>query len=84
MVTRKLEQETGLLDSASAIRFAIGSTVLPFWVFPGWHGPVELVTIVNRSVETVTSQHHTEHRGRPAIVTSHNGRYLVLISYLYQ
>jgi len=37
MVTRKLEFETELPDLESAIRFAIGSTVPPFWVFPGWH-----------------------------------------------
>jgi len=63
----------------------IGSTVPPFWVFLGWHfaysernGPVWLVNVVNGSVGTVTSQHHTEHRGRLAIVTFHNGRYLVI------
>jgi len=28
-------------------------------------------------VGTVTSRHHTGHRGVPATVTSHNGRYLV-------
>jgi len=71
MVTRKLEYETGLPDSESAITFAIGSTVLPFWVFPGWHfahsdrnGPVGLVNVVNGSVLTVTRWHHTGHRGR--------------------
>jgi len=37
MVTRKLEWEAGLPNSESAIRSAIGSTVLPFWVFPGRH-----------------------------------------------
>jgi len=73
-----------LPDSESAIGFAIGSTVPPFWVFPGWHfarsdrnGPVWLVNVVNGSVGTVTSRHHTGHRGEPAIVTSHNVRYLV-------
>jgi len=78
-------EETPLRDSESAIRFAIGSTVPPFWVFPGWHfahsdrnGPVGLVNVVNGSVGTVTSRHHTGHRGGPAIVTSHNGRYLVI------
>jgi len=57
--------------------------VPPFWVFPIWHvahsdrkGPVGLV---NGSVGTVTSRQHTGHRGGPAIVTSHNGRYLVFI-----
>jgi len=70
-------------DSESAIRFAIGSTVLPFWVFPGWqtarNGSVGLVNVVYGSVGTVTSRHHTGHRGGPAIVTSHNGRNLVII-----
>jgi len=85
MVTRKLEVESGLPDSESAIRFAIGSTVPPFWVFPGCHfahsdrnGPVGLVNVVNGSVGTVTSRHHTGHRGGPAIVTSQHGRYLVV------
>jgi len=41
------------------------------------NGPVGLVNIVNGSVGTVTSRHHTGHRSRPAIVTSHNGRHLV-------
>jgi len=80
VVTRKLEYETELPDSESAI----GSTVPPFWVFLRRHfdhadrnGPVGLV---NGSVGTVTSRHHTGHRGGPAaIVTSHNGRYLVQI-----
>jgi len=74
----------GTWASRFRIRFAIGSTVLPFWVLLGWHfvhsdrnGPVWLVNVVNGSVETVTSRHHTGHRGGPAIVTSHNGRYLV-------
>jgi len=77
--TGKLEQETGLPDSESAVRFAIGSTVQPFWVFTGWHfvhsdrnGPVGLVNVVNGSVGTVISRHHTGHRGGPAIVTSHS------------
>jgi len=54
MVTMKREYERGLPDSEFAIRFAIGSMVLPFWVFPGWHftrsdrhGPVGLVDVVN-------------------------------------
>jgi len=58
--------------------------VPPFWVFQGWHsarsdrnGPGGLVSVVNGSVGTVTSRHHTGHSGGPAIVTSHNGRYLV-------
>jgi len=42
------------------------------------NGPVGLVNAVNGSVGTVTSRHHTGHHGGPAIVTSHNGRYLVL------
>jgi len=49
-------------------------------MFSGWHfahsdrnRPVGFVTVVHGSV---TSQH----RGGPAIVTSHNGRYLVLSS----
>jgi len=57
-----------------------------FWVFPGWHfahsdrnRSVGLVNVVTGSVETVTSRHHTGHRGGPAIVTSHHGRYLILI-----
>jgi len=85
MVTRKLKQKTELPDSESAIRFLIRSTVLPFWVFSGWHlahsdrnGPVGLVNVVNGSVGTVTSRHHTGHRGGPASVTSHNRRYIVL------
>jgi len=55
---RKLEWETGLPGPESVIRFAIGSTVPPFWVFPGWHfahsergGSVSLVNVVNGSVE---------------------------------
>jgi len=74
-----------LPDSESAIRFAIGSTVSPFWVFPGWHfthsernGPIGLVNVLNGSVGTVTSRHHTGRRGGPAIVSSHNGRYIVV------
>jgi len=31
MFTRKLEYELGLFNSESAIRFAVGSTILPFW-----------------------------------------------------
>jgi len=83
-VTRKLEQKSWLPDSESAIRFVIGSMYPPFWVFPGWHfthsdriGPVGLVNVVNGSVGTVTSWQHTGHRGGPAIVTSHHGRYHV-------
>jgi len=30
MVAKKLEQETGIADSESAIKFTIGSTVPPF------------------------------------------------------
>jgi len=33
MVTVKFEQEIGILASESAISFATGSTVLPFWAF---------------------------------------------------
>jgi len=84
MVTRKVEYETGLPDSEYAIRFAMGSMGLPFWVFPGWHlahsdrnGPVGLVNVVNGSVGTITSRHNTGHRGGPAIITSHDGRYHV-------
>jgi len=54
------------------------------WVFLGWHfahsdrnGLVGLVNVVNGSVGTVTSQHHTGHCGGPAIATSNKGRYLV-------
>jgi len=39
--------------------------------------PVVLVNVVNGSVGTVTTRHHTGHRGGPAIIASHNGRYLV-------
>jgi len=35
MITWKLEYESGLPDSESATRFAIGSTVPPFLVFLG-------------------------------------------------
>jgi len=35
MVTMKREKELGLLDSEPVIRFAIRSTVSPFWVLPG-------------------------------------------------
>jgi len=77
--TKKLEYKTGLPDSESAIRFPIGSLV---YAIPGWHfthsdrnGPVGLV---NGSVRTVTSRHHTGHHGGPAIITSHNRGYLVL------
>jgi len=38
---------------------------------PGDVFPVGLVNVVNGSVGTVTSRHHTGHRGGPAIVTSH-------------
>jgi len=76
------QRETCLVDSESVIRFAIGSTVVPFWMFPGWrftrsdrNGPVGLVNVANGSVGTVTSRHHTRHR----IVISHNGRYLLLV-----
>jgi len=75
MVTQKLEWETGLPVSESAIRFVIGSTVLPF---PCWHfahldrnGPVGLVNVLNGSVGIVTSWQHTGHRGGLAIVTLH-------------
>jgi len=81
MVTRKREWELGLPDSESAIRFAIGNTFPPSWVFPGRHfahpdrnGPVGLVTVVTRSVGTVPGRQHTVRRGGPAIVTSHYGR----------
>jgi len=77
MVTMKHKYEFGLPDSESAIRFAIGSTVPPLWVFPGWHlthsdrsGSVGLVNVVNGSVGTVTSRHRTGQSGGPAIVTS--------------
>jgi len=75
----KREQKLGLLDSEAAIRFVIGSTVPPFWALSGWHfahsdrnGLVGLVNVMNGSVGTVASRHHTGHRGEPAIVTSHN------------
>jgi len=59
MVTRKVEWESGLPDSESAIRFMIGSTVAPFWVFPDWqfaHSDRSgAVGLVNGSVGTVTS-----------------------------
>jgi len=59
MVTRKLEWETGLSDSESATRFAIGSTVPPVWLFPGWHFAHSdrngAVGLVNGSVGTVTN-----------------------------
>jgi len=36
------------------------------------------LNVVDRSVgTTITSWHHTGHRGRPAIITSHNRRYFV-------
>jgi len=61
-------------DSRSEVRFC------HFGVFPGWHfahsdrnGPAGLVNVVNSSVGTVTSRHHTGYRGDPAIVTSHDG-----------
>jgi len=64
------------------------SEVPSFWVFPGWHfahsdsnGPVGLV---NGSVGKVTSRHHTGHYGGLAIITSHSGRYLLLIALLLQ
>jgi len=76
--------KTGLPDSVSAVRFVIGSMVVPFWAFLGWHfaqsvrnGLVRLVNVVNGSVGTVASRNRIGHRGRPAVVTSHNGRYLV-------
>jgi len=63
MVTTKREYEPGLPDSESSIRFAIGSTVPPFWMFPGRHfahsdrnGLVRLVNIANGSVGTVAGQ----------------------------
>jgi len=34
MVTIKREYEIKVSDSISTIRFAVQSTVLPFWVFP--------------------------------------------------
>jgi len=54
------QREPSLLpNSESAIRFTIGSTVLPFWVFPGWHFAHSerngAVGLVNGSVGTVTS-----------------------------
>jgi len=59
MVTRKLKLETGLPDSASAIRFTIATTVPPSWVFLGWqfaHSDRNgTVGSVNGSVGTVTS-----------------------------
>jgi len=52
MVTMK--RELRLPDSESATIFSIGSTVSPFWVFPGSfftrsdrNGPVGLVNVVN-------------------------------------
>jgi len=86
MVSKELKQESRLPDLESAIGFVIRSMVLPFWVFPGWdfahsdrNWPFGLVNVVNGSVGTVTSRHHTGHRGGPAIVTSHIGWYLVLL-----
>jgi len=62
--------------------------VFPFWVIQGRHfahshrnRPVGLVNVVNGSVGTVSSRHHTGHRGKPAIVMSHNGRYLVSLQF---
>jgi len=53
------EWESGHPNSESAIGFAIGSTVPPFWVFLGWHFADSdrkgLVGLVNGSVGTVTS-----------------------------
>jgi len=78
MVTRKLKQETGLLDSESAIGFVIRSTVPPFWVFldsyfahSDRNRPVGLVNVVNGSVETVALRRAL---WQPVIVTSSNGR----------
>jgi len=41
MITRKLEYETGLPDSKSAIRLATGSSVPPFWVFRVSTSPIQ-------------------------------------------
>jgi len=69
-----------LPDLVSAIRFTIGSLVSPFWVFWGWHfahsdrnGLVGLVNVVNGSVGTITSRHHTGH---------FDGQYLVIEHFL--
>jgi len=59
MVTRKFEWETGLPDSESAIRFAIGlfRHFGCFWVgtspFSDKNGPVGLVNVVNGSVDWI-------------------------------
>jgi len=69
--TRKLEQESGILESESSIRLTIGSTVPPFWVLPGWHfahsdrnGPVGLVNAVNGSLRTVTNRGGSRNLGK--------------------
>jgi len=65
-------------DSQSEVRFRhFGCFRVGTLFHSDRNGPVGLVNVVNGSVGTVTSRHHTGHRGGPAIVTSHNGRYLV-------
>jgi len=56
------KRRNGFANSESAIRFTIGRTVPPFWVFPGRHfthcdrnGELELV---NGPVRTITSPCH--------------------------
>jgi len=42
-----------------------------------WHGETQLGGAYEIGIGVAVRWHHTGHRGGPAIVTSHNGRYLV-------
>jgi len=41
------------------------------------HGETQLSSAYEIAIGVAARQHHTEHHGGPAIVTSRNGRYLV-------
>jgi len=100
-----LNRKPRLPGSECAVRFAIGSTVSPFWAvtaedwkwrilgkveFTGtcvvlavgkkpWHGETRLGGASETATVTAVRRHQTEHRGGPAIVTSHDGRYRVFL-----
>jgi len=57
MATRNVEQESWIPDSESAVRFAIGSTVSPFWVI--------LVRFLRKNVRSDADNHkHAAYHGK--------------------
>jgi len=84
MVTRKLEQESGIPDSESAISFTIASTVPPFWLVSAedWKWRILGASGVHRDTccRRCREETMTRHGCKMApdwLPWSHNGWYLV-------